>query len=300
MDAVGRAIPIEHPKIMSLADVEHVDLGQMESFPTGLASLDRILGGFYFGQLILLTSERGEGNSTLASQFGTFAVSAGYNVFFYSGELLNWYFKNWFDVQVAGSRNINKKVSASGFTSYTIDAQVTPSMEKWYRDKVYIYDNNILADKSEEDTLLQTLEVAIKQYGCRVLVIDNLMTAMVDDTAVDQYRQQTIFVNSLAKMAKQYNVVIFLIAHPRKKQGFVGFDNDDVAGSSNITNLVDVVIRYSRPKGKDIPPDTMDRELTVFKNRLTGQTNRNGIKLFFQEGSKRIEESTYAFDWELG
>lgn len=183
---------------------------------------------------------------------------------------------------------------------YTIDAQVTPSMEKWYRDKVYIYDNNILADKSEEDTLLETLEVAIRQYGSRVLVIDNLMTAMVDDTAVDQYRQQTIFVNALAKMAKQYNVVIFLIAHPRKKQGFVGFDNDDVAGSSNITNLVDVVLRYSRPKGKDILPDTMDRELTVFKNRLTGQTNRNGIKLFFQEGSKRIAESSFNFDWELG
>lgn len=131
-------------------------------------------------------------------------------------------------------------------------------------------------------------------------MIDNLMTAMVYDTAVDQYRQQTIFVNALAKMAKQYNVVIFLIAHPRKKQGFASFDNDDVAGSSNITNLVDVVLRYSRPKGKDIPPDTMDRELTVFKNRLTGQTNRNGIKLFFQEGSERIAESSFAFDWELG
>ena len=117
---------------------------------------------------------------------------------------------------------------------------------------------------------------------------------------MDQYRQQTIFVNALAKIAKQYNVVIFLIAHPRKKQGFTGFDNDDVAGSSNITNLVDVVLRYSRPKGKDIPVDTNDRELTVFKNRLTGQTNRNGIKLFFQPESKRIAESTYAFDWELG
>jgi twinkle protein len=300
VDAVGRAVLVEHPKIKSLADVERVDLGQMERFPTGFTSLDRILGGFHFGQLILLTGERGEGKSTLASQFGTLAVSAGYNVFFYSGELLNWYLKNWFDLQVAGIKHINRKVSTYGFASYTIDAQVIPSMEKWYRDKVYIYDNNILADKSEEDTLLGILEVAIKQYGCRVLIIDNLMTAMVDDTAVDQYRQQTIFVNALAKMAKQYNVVIFLIAHPRKKQGLVGFDNDDVAGSSNITNLVDVVLRYSRPKGNDIPPDTMDRVLTVLKNRLTGQTNRNGIKLFFQEGSKRIAESSYAFDWELG
>ena len=300
VQAVERAVPIEHPKIMSLADVACVDLGQMERFSSGLPTLDRILGGFYFGQLILLTGERGEGKSTLASQFGTFAVKAGYNVFFYSGELLNWYFKNWFDVQVAGMDCINRRVFDSGFVSYGIDGRYVPAMERWYRDKVYIYDNNILADKSEEDTLLDTLEVAVKQYGCRVLVIDNLMTAMVDDTSLDQYRQQTKFVNALAKMAKRYNVVIFLVAHPRKKQGFGSFENDDVAGSSNITNLVDVVIRYSRPKGSDVPPDTMDRELMVLKNRLTGQTNRNGIKLFFQEGSKRIAESSFAFGWELG
>lgn len=295
--AVEQAVPVEHPQIMSLANVSRVDLSAMEKFSSGLPTLDRILGGFYFGQLILLTGERGEGKSTLASQFGTFAVKAGYNVFFYSGELMNWYFKAWFDGQVAGAKHINRKAADFGFVSYSVDASVMPMMENWYRDKVFIYDNDILAEKG--DPLLTTMEVAIKQYGCRVLVVDNLMTAMVDDTSVDQYRQQTIFVNSLAKMAKQHNVVIFLVAHPRKKQGF-GFDNDDVAGSSNITNLVDVVIRYSRPKGKDIPPDTMDRDLTVFKNRLTGVTNRTGIKLFFQQESKRIAESTFAFDWELG
>lgn len=296
--AVQQAVPVEHPQILSLADVSRVDLSKMEKFSTGLPTLDRILGGFYFGQLILLTGERGEGKSTLASQFGSFAVKAGYNVFFYSGELMNWYFKAWFDGQVAGGNHINRKATDSGFVNYSVDAAVMPLMEEWYRDKVFIYDNDILAEKG--DTLLDTMEVAIKQYGCRVLMVDNLMTAMVDNISEDQYRQQTIFVNSLAKMAKQYNVVIFLIAHPRKKQGFGNFDNDDVAGSSNITNLVDVVIRYARPKGKDIPADTMDRELTVFKNRLTGVTNRTGIKLFFQQESKRIAESTFTFDWELG
>ncbi len=296
--AVKQAVPVEHPQILSLADVSRVDLTKMEKFSTGLPTLDRILGGFYFGQLILLTGERGEGKSTLASQFGSFAVKAGYNVFFYSGELMNWYFKAWFDGQVAGGSHINRKATDSGFVNYSVDAAVMPLMEAWYRDKVFIYDNDILAEKG--DSLLDTMEVAIKQYGCRVLMVDNLMTAMVDNISEDQYRQQTIFVNALAKMAKQYNVVIFLIAHPRKKQGFGSFDNDDVAGSSNITNLVDVVIRYARPKGKDIPADTMDRELTVFKNRLTGVTNRTGIKLFFQQESKRIAESTFTFDWELG
>lgn len=126
--AVEEAVPIQHPKIMSLADVERVELGKLEKFPTGLQTLDRILGGFYFGQLILLTGERGEGKSTLASQFGTFAVSAGYNVFFYSGELMNWYFKAWFDAQVAGGDHINRMVSRTGFVSFSVDAQVLPAM----------------------------------------------------------------------------------------------------------------------------------------------------------------------------
>ena len=52
---------------MSLANVSRVDLSAMEKFSSGLPTLDRILGGFYFGQLILLTGERGEGKSTLAS-----------------------------------------------------------------------------------------------------------------------------------------------------------------------------------------------------------------------------------------
>lgn len=299
VDAVASAVPVKHPQIISLADVEQVELGRMENISTGIQQLDRILGGFYFGQLVLLTGERGEGKSTLASQFGTFAAKEGYNVFFYSGELMNWYFKAWFDGQVAGKKYINKFVSPAGYYSFSVDSAALLLIEKWYRDRVYIYDNNILDDKSEEETLLSTLETAIRQYGCRVLVIDNLMTAMVDDTSLDQYRQQTIFVNALAKMAKRYNVLIFLIAHPRKKTGNE-FDNDDIAGSSNITNMVDVVIRYSRPKGKDIPADTKDRELKVYKNRLTGTTNRIGIKLFFEPESKRISESEYSFDWELG
>lgn len=299
INAVNNAAPVKHPQIVSLADVEKVELSKMERITSGMQQLDRILGGFYFGQLILLTGERGEGKSTLASQFGTFAAAAGHSVFFYSGELMNWYFKAWFDAQVTGKNHINKLQSESGYVSYSIDPSVQPLIEKWYRDRVYIYDRNVLGNDSEEEALIPVMETAIKQYGCRVLVVDNLMTAMMDDVSIDQYRQQTIFVNQLARIAKQYNVLIFLIAHPRKRTG-QEFDNDDIAGSSNITNLVDVVMRYARPKGKDIPPDTAERELKVYKNRLTGQTNRVGIKLFYEPESKRISESGFCFDWELG
>ena len=296
---VENAVPVSNPKIKPLEEVQRVDLNSMEKIRSGIWELDKLTGGFYFGQVILVTGERGFGKSTLVSQFGTQAITAGYPTFFYSGELMDWYFKAWIEYQIAGARYINAMVSSFGYKSYSIQADKLQQIENWYSGKAYIYDNGIVTEDTEEETLLETLENAIKQYGCRVLVVDNLMTAIMDDLSSDLYRMQTKFVKALTIMAKRYDVLIFLIVHPRKSNGTL-FDNDDVAGSSNITNLVDVVLRYGKPREEGISQDTNERLLSVYKNRLNGRTNRDGIRLYFQESSKRISENPAIFDWELG
>lgn len=291
-DAVNNAVPVAVAEIKQLADVERVDLSTMKKFSSGLPAVDNILGGFYFGQLVVLTGERGEGKSTLASQFATMALNAGHNVFFYSGELMDWYFRAWIDYQIAGPGHIN----ALRYGDFSIDMSVYPKIAEWYRGRFYLYDNSsILNEKHEE--LTKTIMKAITQYGCSVVFIDNLMTAIADDINSDIYRQQTEFVKKLANIAKQMNVLIFLIAHPRKTSGY-NFENDDVAGSSNITNLADVVMRYARPKGEDEDEDTQDRLLQITKNRLTGRTDRHGIRLVFDERSKRINE-LHDWSWKL-
>ena len=134
------------------------------------------------------------------------------------------------------------------------------------------------------------------------------MTALDDDPKSDLYRQQSDFVRKLATMAKQYNVLIFLIAHPRKSDNgsLAGFGNDDVAGSANITNLCDAVLNYARPKyDSNEEPDETLRMLQVTKNRLYGRlTKDGGIKLYFDEKSKRMSEmlarKEYMWRWELG
>ena len=297
---VENAVPVRNPKIKPLEEVQRVDLNSMEKIRSGIYALDKLTGGFYFGQVVLVTGERGFGKSTLVSQFGTMAISEGYPIFFYSGELMDWYFKAWIEYQIAGARNINTLVSNYGYKSYSIQADKLQQIENWYSGKAYIYDNGIMTeDETEEETLLETLENAIKQYGCRVLVIDNLMTAISDDLSSDLYRMQTKFVKALTVLAKRYDVLIFLIVHPRKSNGAI-FDNDDVAGSSNITNLVDLVLKYGKPREEGVSQDTNERILTVHKNRLNGRTNRDGIRLYFQESSKRISEHDGIFDWELG
>ncbi|MDD6401184.1 MAG: AAA family ATPase [Lachnospiraceae bacterium] len=295
--AVANAEPIKHPNILSLSDVKRVDMNKLEHIFTGITSLDWLIGGLYLGQLIVLTGERGHGKSTLASLFISRAVEQGYNVFAYSGELLNWYFKGWIESQMAG-KHINKIKSENGKITYSVDANCIPYIEKWYQDKIYIYDKHIVKNDEEVPTILETIETAIKQYDCKLVVVDNLMTAMVDDISSDQYRQQTNFVNNLVNLAKRYNVIVLLVAHPRKQQGTL-FQNDDIAGSANITNLADVVLRYNKA---DDPSDRMENEriLTVLKNRLTGKLCTNGIKLYFDEGSKRISDTKESFGWELG
>ena len=296
---VENAVPVSNPKIKPLEEVQRVDLNSMEKIRSGIWELDKLTGGFYFGQVILVTGERGFGKSTLVSQFGTRAIAAGYPTFFYSGELMDWYFKAWIEYQIAGARYINAMVSSFGYKSYSIQADKLQKIESWYSGKAYIYDNGIVTEDTEEETLLETLENAIKQYGCRVLVVDNLMTAITDDLSSDLYRMQTKFVKALTVLAKRYDALIFLIVHPRKSNGTL-FDNDDVAGSSNITNLVDVVLRYGKPREEGVSQDTNERLLSVYKNRLNGRTNRDGIRLYFQESSKRISENPSMFDWELG
>ena len=297
--AVEHAVRCENPRIKSLADVKRPTFDESDFIYSGINELDKLTGGFRKGQLVLLTGERGFGKSTLASQFATFALKQGHTVFFYSGELTDWMFKDWTDRQIAGSRYINVIERRNGFRDFSVMAEELCRIERWYREKFFIIDNSSLDEEdSEEESLLKTIENAISQYGSDVIFIDNLMTAISDDLKSDLYRSQTRFVNGLAKMARRLNVLILLVAHPRKSTGSV-FSNDDIAGSSNITNLVNLVLRYDKPSNGSY--DFAERVLTVIKNRDTGLTNRDkGISLFYEMSSKRISEKDGEFDWEIG
>jgi len=286
--AVENAEPQNLNCIKPMAKVERVDIMQMEKMSTGLVSLDRVLdGGFRFGQLAILTGKRGDGKSTMASMWGCEALNQNYNCFFYSGELPDFFFRNWMDRQITKKREISQADE--------------DQLNQWYGEKAFIYDNTSVPDQNAE--LLKIIEIAIVQKNCRFITIDNLMTALDPDLEADLYRQQSKFVGELAAMAKKYNVFILLVAHPRKQYGSIS--NDDISGSSNITDRADIVLVYGRPKkdknekeqGVAEVVDDTQRTLEVLKNRLTGKlaTEKKGIKLVFEEGSKRIAEHTSDF-----
>ena len=283
-NAVENAEPPNIDCIKPMSAVEKVDIMKMELMSTGLESLDKVLdGGFRFGQLAILTGKRGDGKSTIASMFGCEALGQNYNCFFYSGELPDFFFRNWIDRQITRKKEIGQSDE--------------DQLNQWYGERAFIYDNSKVSDENVE--LLKAIEIAAVQKNCKFIMIDNLMTALDPDLDTDLYRQQSKFVGNLATLAKRLNVFILLVAHPRKSFGNI--TNDDISGSSNITDRADIVLVYGRisqkEKDEDETTTEFDRRLEVLKNRLTGKlaTEKNGIKLIFEPGSKRIAEHTTDF-----
>lgn len=303
--AIRKAIEnAEIPKIENVKDlstVRSVNINELEKIKTGITEIDRTIGGMCMGQVVLLTGKRGEGKSTLMSQIVCNALDQDENAFVYSGELADYHFKRWIDYQLAGADNVDEVRNEYGDPTYIIPEGTIQQISDWYKGRAFIYDNDYLPENQDEfESLTETIEKVIKQYGTRLICIDNLMTAMdrVDEQN-NLYLAQSNFVGNLKRIAMKYQVVIILVAHPRKSNG--DFSNDDVSGSSDITNKVDIVMVYQRaPENSGA-----DSLLQITKNRLFGTLRvgkEKAIKLNYSPKTKRIfspnERTVKIYGWD--
>lgn len=269
--------------VKRLATVEAVNLSDLPKIRTGIRPLDRVCGGLLRGHVVLLSGKRGEGKSTFMSQLVAEAIEQDNAVFVYSGELPNYHFKNWLDLQIAGANHICTTRNEYNDEEYYLTEGCVKKINAWYYDKAFIFDNSAVYD-DEYEGLIKVMVDAICRYDIKLCCIDNLMTAMDGDPNTDLYRQQSQFVKKLERLAQQYDVAIILVAHPKKTNN--AFDNDTVSGSSDITNAVSFVFNYQRADDGD----ECDSYLMVTKNRMNGKlmAGDKAIPLYYSEKSKRI------------
>ena len=274
IDAVNNAETTISKYVIKLSEVKYVDKSKLFKISTGSEKLDKLLkGGFYGGQLVILSGKAGNGKSTMASQFAIDAIAQGNTVFLYSGELPNATVKEWAEGQIFGREVKTKSQSAA--------------CEKFYSDYFYIYDNTMI-DDSEMPTVLDLTEEMLIKKNVKLAIIDNLMMAITSNGRDSLYMLQSDFVGKLAKLAKRFDAVIMLIAHPRKS-GY-GESNDDISGSGDIGNKADIIMYYDKDRDRDI--DDL-RVIRVTKNRLTGQT---GIIDMYFDTSRRISDKEGVFN----
>lgn len=280
----AKPVPVNH--IINLADVEIVNIFEIPKLKTGISKLDYLLyGGLPFGGLTLVAGKPGEGKSTVASQIIINAIEEGYRCFVYSGELPNHTFKAWMNYQVAGKRHIRTYEDKNWKdTRYVVDGELIKKINAWYSNKCFLYDNNSI-EGDEKESIVKTVENSIQQYGTKVILIDNLMTALdlEEVESFDKYDKQSMFVKKLARIALKYEVLIILVAHKRKNN-FSTNDNDEISGSGDISNLAMVTLSY----GKDKNIGEGQRLLKVSKNRLFGKVKTDGWIMNYDDASKRI------------
>ena len=273
--AVEQSEFVTSTRLKDMSQVEAVNIEKQPCISTGIPELDEILtGGFHYGGVIILSGKRGDGKSTMASQFIVDTLAQNHNCMIYSGELPNIFVKNWIDRQIIGKAIL---------TNSDIDR-----CNRWYQNRLFVYDDTDLVEEDDEmEALTEVMEEAILQKNCEVILIDNLMTAMEEGATTDEalYRKQSDFVGKMARMARRLNVVILLIAHPRKNS-FGRISNDDISGSADITNKASLVMTYERVIHDGQEPDPTERNLSVIKNRLTGKLGN--VSMFYSEDSKRI------------
>ena len=278
---------------------------EAEYIKTGIKQLDKKLRGLKKGFVTCLSGLRACGKSSIISQFTVEAVNQGYKVAMFSGELTNINTLNWLVLQSAGRDNV-LETQYEGF--YQTKSEAQERIDKWLDEKVYIYNNNY---GNKFEWILEQLKKVVEEKKVDLVILDNLMALNINSLDRDKFIQQSLFVEQLETFAKQSNIHILFVAHPRKSTSFLRLD--DVSGSNDIVNRVDNALilhrvnndfkRLAKEMFKNDLDETIyscDNVIEICKDRDSGNQDVF-IPLYFDKTCKRLcnyrGENKY-YKWE--
>ena len=211
------------------------------------------------GEVVLLGGYSGHFKSTISAQMAYHALRAGNKVGIASLELPAEYVIE----------------QMSEFASGRSDApeQWMRKFGEWCDNKLHVYD---VVDSITPDQAVQMIIAMAEIFHCKLIVLDALMMLGASaDNATEQ-----AFTQTLASLAKRYNVTLLLIHHVRKPQGAEGEMTPpgkyDFIGSSHITNIASTIIivwhdkkkHYEKSSGYDVDDSKPDMLFSVVKQRF--------------------------------
>lgn len=279
-----------------ISDIETEDTSKMERIKTGIDILDTKMGGYIFPELNVWSGKRGQGKSTIVGQTLLACLTEGYNVFVYTGELPQKLFKNWLYCQAVGEKHlVSTYVEDFKMTFYNPKKSVQRVVDRWAKGRLWIYDD---MNTNKEVDILHYMDVAFKQYNCRVFLLDNLMTIKYSQGKDGYYRSQSDFVDKLRLFVIKNNVVVNLVVHPNKSSDATSGDmNNQVGGSGDITNSAFNVLFVRKEKSEQ---GGYKNVISIVKNRYIPIPNVE-FTYNFSTKSKRIfveHEGEHRFGWE--
>lgn len=233
-DRKGKEINIENGAIWeTIEDIIAKPTPDNEYIKTHIDIIDKKMHGLLKGGISLWSGLRASAKSTILSQIALQAINDGHSVLAYSGELTDKRYARWLIQQAAGKQYC-REIEKDDSKFWIVPDAIKKDIAKWIHNNLHVYNNSY---GSNYDDLISRVKDKVDEIHPDLVIMDNLMTIGKAEIDQNEYRAQTAIMNGLLDLAKQYNVHVALVAHPRKTISFLRLV--DVAGSGNISNLVD-------------------------------------------------------------
>jgi len=310
IECVDNAKDVPIAGLKRLADVKAFDYEGLMRIRSSIGLVNKYTAGFRGGEVSIWTGDSGSGKSTFAGQELLEAIEQNITVCAYSGELPAPVFRYWIDLQAAGKKNLSYKYdSFQQEEKPYVSGDIERRIREWYKDYFFLCDEN---DDITDQNVLQLFEYAAKRYDCKVFLIDNLMSMAIEGSNSDYYRKQSEFMRQTKQFARNYDVHVHVVAHPRKtdpKKGEGRLTKSDVAGAKDITNWADNVFCCYRVKEGDADGEYKSPSgekystvIDLFKCRFTGVVDKT-VGLMFEPEAKRFYQGSdprinYKYGWE--
>lgn len=302
LDAIVNAAYTPISSVVDLSDVKPIDYETVDGINFGIAPLDDQIVRLFFSTLTIISGRPGAGKSSILDQLMCNAMDQGYNTWLFSGELPNGMNKSWMNYILAGRRHIEEKDSQRGNPYNKVSTPAVAEIDNHYRGKWLIYKDDL---DNDLDALILSMEEVVCRKAVKLLILDNFMC--IDNTTTDEeLRSQTDTIKRLIKFAKEYNVAVVLVCHPRKFDAGAQMDLYDIAGSSNIVNLAHrtIALRRVTEEERENTARMSERKkalmkydvvISVVKDRLFGRQNP-GIGVYYDSVSRRFYTSNEEYD----
>lgn len=304
MNLISEAKDVPVKSVVDYSEIEELDISQMDGVKTGIKPLDDELLKIFYGTLTVLSGRPGSGKTSIIDQTIARTIDDGSPVFLFSKEMPERMSANWFNTIIAGRRNMIERTSRDNRKYYIVPQTVQKKMQAHYNRKLFIYRDD---EPNDVDSVLKSAEECVRKFGCKLIVLDNLMMIDLNCSESDKNTAQTNLINALIKFAAKFNVAVVLIAHPRKTQDTNSdIEMYDISGTSNIINLAMRSIglrRVSKKEKNDLKSKwhNYDVVLTVIKDRLLGKADFQ-MGLWYDLTSRRFytdyDEYDAKFAWD--
>ena len=304
MQLISNAKDVPVKSVVDYSEIEELDVSKMDGVQTGIKPLDNELLKIYYGTLTILSGRPGSGKTSIVDQAIAHTIDEEKPVFLFSREMPERISANWFNTIIAGRRNLEERHNNEGKAYYVVPYRTQKLMQNYYREKLFIYKDS---EPNDVDSVLKSAEECVRKFGCKFIVLDNLMMIDLHCSEADKNTAQTNFINDLIKFAAKFNVAVILIAHPRKTQDQNSdIEMYDISGTSNIINLAmrSIGLRRVSKKEKEDPKSKWgkyDVVLTIIKDRLFGKADFQ-MGIWYDLISRRFytdyEEYDTQFAWD--